>query len=59
MYNDKISWSIPTLATAAIFTVVYFISVFLGNVELSFIRFGGNFLLGCAIGYVVWLLVDD
>ena len=59
MYHDKMSWAIPTLATAAILVMVYFISVLIGSSELSFMGFGGNFLLGCALGYIVWILIDD
>lgn len=56
--NNKISWSIPVLAVAAILVGVYLISCFLGIGTLSFVGFGGNFLLGSALGYIVWLIID-
>jgi len=56
MFDDDVSWSVISLICAAILVVVYFISVLLGVNELNFVNFGVNFLLGSAIGYVVWYL---
>lgn len=58
MYNNKISWSIPVLAVTAIIVGIYFLSCLLGIETLSFIGFGGNFLLGSILGYIVWLFID-
>lgn len=58
MQSNKISWSIPVLAVAAIMVGVYFLGCLLGTETLSFIGFGGNFLLGSALGYIVWLLIE-
>ena len=58
MRNDKISWSIPVLAVAIIMMIIYFLSCLLGIETLSFVGFGGNFFLGSALGYIVWLFID-
>lgn len=58
MQDNKISWSIPVLAVAAIMVGVYFLGCLLGTETLSFVGFGGNFLLGSVLGYIVWLLIE-
>ena len=58
MCDDKISWSIPTLAVAAILVGVYLIGCLLGTETLSFIGLSGNFLLGCGLGYLTWMFLD-
>jgi len=56
--NDKISWTVPVLAVIAILEGVYFLSCLLGVETLSFFSFGGYFILGSVLGYVVWVITD-
>lgn len=56
--NDKISWTVPVLAVIAILEGVYFLSCLLGIETLSFFSFGGYFILGSVLGYVIWIITD-
>ena len=55
MQEERISWAIPVLICAIIFTLAFGFSMFVGIIDFSIIGLGLDFLVGSLIGYILWL----
>lgn len=56
MQEERISWSVPVLMCAIIFTFAFGLSMLLGVMEFSWVGLCLDFLAGCLIGYILWML---
>ena len=54
--NNKISWAVPTLACALIFTFIFGFSMLIGVIDFSLMGLCLDFLVGSMIGFLAWAI---